>query len=194
MPMPTGPAGPHNNADVTFASMMIEHHKGAIAMADLAPSRADSDQVKQLAAKIKAAQAPEIDQMSDWLAAWAPDTDMNGMPLTKTSASPTSSDMGSMPGMDHGTGHGDTGGSASSGAAMPGMMTEQQMQQLTAAKGAAFDKLFLQMMIAHHQGAIDMAKTEQADGANPSALKLANSIITSQTAEITTMQDLLKTL
>ncbi|MCO6008008.1 DUF305 domain-containing protein [Actinoallomurus purpureus] len=56
----------------------------------------------------------------------------------------------------------------------------------------AQDVMFAQMMIKHHQGAVSMAKTEQAQGANPDAKTLAGSIITSQTAEITTMQNLLK--
>ena len=175
MPMPAGPAGPHNQADVTFAQMMLVHHRGAVQMADLAPTRAASTKVKDLAAKIKAEQTPEIAQMSGWLSAWAPDTDMNGKPMTTA--------MHSMPGMADG-----------SASAMPGMMSDARMAQLTAANGAAFDKLFLQLMITHHQGAVEMAKTEKAAGQNPSALALADSITSSQNAEITTMQDLLKGL
>jgi uncharacterized protein (DUF305 family) len=179
MPMPAAPAGPHNQADIAFAQMMLLHHQGAIAMADLAPTRASSAAVKALAMKIKAAQTPEIKQMSGWLAAWAPATDMNGMPIRTSSGA-----VGGMSGMNQPTG--------TTAAAMPGMMSDAQMTQLTAASGAAFDKLFLQLMITHHQGALTMAKTEKAAGQNPSALALANSIITSQTAEIATMQDLLK--
>lgn len=182
MPMPSAPAGPHNAADITFASMMLVHHKGAIAMAELAPARASSAQVKALAAKIKAEQAPEITLMTGWLSAWQPATDMNGKPMTTTS----SMAMGSMGGM--------ASGSGMTTAAMPGMMSDQQMAQLTAAKGAAFDKTFLTMMIAHHKGAVEMANTEKSGGSSPEALALAQSIVTSQTAEITTMQDLLKTL
>ena len=77
------------------------------------------------------------------------------------------------------------------GAAMPGMMSDAQMSQLTAATGAAFDKLFLQLMIVHHQGALAMAKTEQASGQNPAAKALATSITTSQTAQISQMQAML---
>lgn len=173
MPMSKSGAstGQHNDADVTFAQMMIEHHRGAIEMADLAPSRAASDKVKQLAAKIKAAQAPEIEQMSGWLTAWG------------TGPAASSSAMGSMSGMAQGS---------STSSAMPGMMSGEQMTQLTAATGAAFDKMFLQLMIAHHQGALEMSKTEKTSGQNPDAQALADSIISSQTAEIATMQELLK--
>lgn len=76
---------------------------------------------------------------------------------------------------------------------MPGMTTKD-MADLKAAKGKAFDKLFLQLMIVHHQAGIDMAKTELVKGRNPQALSLAASIVSSQTAEITRMQTMLKTL
>ena len=171
MPMPAAPAGPHNQADITFAQQMTAHHRSAIAMADLAPTRAASSQVKALAAAIKAAQAPEITKMTGWLAAWAPETDPNGMPNTTASSA-----MGGMNGS----------------AAMPGMMTDEQMSRLTAASGAAFDKMFLQMMVTHHQGALTMATTEKAQGSSPAALQLAGEIITSQTAQISQMQTLLK--
>lgn len=149
-------------------------------MSDLAPTHASSAQVKILAAQIKAAQAPEITMMAGWLAAWVPATDMNGMPNT---TAPSGGAMGGMGGM--GT---DTAGTTG---AMPGMMTDAQMSQLTAATGAAFDKLFLQMMIVHHQGALTMAQTETAQGGNPEALALAKSITTSQTAQITQMKTML---
>jgi len=77
---------------------------------------------------------------------------------------------------------------------MPGMMSEAQTQQLTDASGVEFDRLFLEMMIMHHQGAIEMSDTEIAEGSNPAALALAESIKTSQTAEIAEMQQLLQTL
>ncbi|GAA0371319.1 DUF305 domain-containing protein [Actinoallomurus spadix] len=72
-----------------------------------------------------------------------------------------------------------------------GMMSDQDMKKLDSLSGKAFDKAFLQMMIQHHQGAITMAKTEQAQGSNADAKALAGSIITSQSAEITTMRNLL---
>ncbi|HZM68072.1 MAG TPA: DUF305 domain-containing protein, partial [Nakamurella sp.] len=75
---------------------------------------------------------------------------------------------------------------------MPGMMSDADMQQLTAASGTAFDRLFLQQMIVHHQGALEMADTEIAQGSNTAALTLALAIKTSQTAEITEMQQMLK--
>ncbi len=74
---------------------------------------------------------------------------------------------------------------------MPGMMTEEDMLKLQAAKDAQFDRMFTKLMIAHHQGAITMAKTEQSDGVDPKAKELAKAIETTQQAEIERMQELL---
>jgi uncharacterized protein (DUF305 family) len=174
-----------NDADVAFAQMMIVHHQGAIQMADLAPSRAQNQDVLALAARIKAAQAPEIDQMTSWLTAW-------GAAPSMMSGSATSG-MGGMDmgGMDMG---GTTSAAESSAMSMPGMMSGDQMQQLESASGAAFDKMFLELMIVHHQGAIEMAETEIADGSNPEAVALAQKIKSDQTAEIAEIQALLQTL
>ncbi|MEV0030557.1 DUF305 domain-containing protein [Nocardia sp. NPDC050793] len=74
---------------------------------------------------------------------------------------------------------------------MPGMMPAEEMSALQAASGAEFDRMWLEMMIEHHAGAIDMAKTELADGVNPDAQALARSVITAQEAEIATMRTML---
>ena len=74
---------------------------------------------------------------------------------------------------------------------MPGMMTMDEMQDLETASGAEFDRMFLTMMIEHHQGAVAMARTEQAGGSNEAATQLAQEIEAAQTAEIATIKDLL---
>jgi uncharacterized protein (DUF305 family) len=74
---------------------------------------------------------------------------------------------------------------------MPGMTSGADMAKLRTATGKDFDKLFLQMMIAHHRGAIQMAQAEQTRGANWDAKALAGRIITNQQAEIATMQKML---
>ncbi|MEU4789358.1 DUF305 domain-containing protein [Micromonospora tulbaghiae] len=154
-----------NDADVMFAQMMIPHHQQAVTMADLAPTRASDTELKDLAARIKAAQDPEITTMKGWLTAW-------GKPMDLPSDH-------SMPGMTSG---------------MPGMMSEQQMKNLAAANGAAFDKMFAELMIAHHNGAIDMAKAEQADGSNPEAKALAARIASDQATEVQTLRKILDRL
>lgn len=87
-----------------------------------------------------------------------------------------------MPGMDHDMG--DMEG-------MPGSMSSDDMDRLTGLSGSEFDREFLTMMISHHQGAVDMATTEQTDGTNPHAVALAVQIITDQTGQIGEMQALL---
>ncbi len=77
---------------------------------------------------------------------------------------------------------------------MPGMtgsMSDNDMKKLEAAKGAEFEKMWLGMMIQHHQGAVDMAKTELSKGSNADAKALAQKIIDAQQAEITEMRGLL---
>lgn len=77
---------------------------------------------------------------------------------------------------------------------MEGMMSAADLDKLTAAQGAEASKLFLTQMIAHHEGAVDMARTEVTDGKNADAVDLAKSIVSSQESEITQMKDLLTTL
>ena len=73
-------------------------------------------------------------------------------------------------------------------------MSEEQMTQLEGATGPAFDRMFLEMMTEHHQGAIDMAETEVASGSHPEVIELAEKVIADQTAEIEEMQALLELL
>ncbi|MFD8035625.1 DUF305 domain-containing protein [Streptomyces sp. NPDC059717] len=86
--------------------------------------------------------------------------------------------MGDMPGMDMGD----------------GMMSDKDMKELEAMKGTEFDKMFAQMMIDHHNGAISMAKPEQKDGKNADAVKMAGDIVTGQSAEVTQLQSILNRL
>ena len=152
-----------NSADVSFAQDLIPHHRQATEMAELAADRTTNSRVSALAAKIIAAQQPEIEAMSGWLKSWDKKV----------------SDDSSMGGMDHG----------SSG--MPGMMSMDEMSSLKGSSAGQFDQMFLTMMISHHKGAIEMAATEEADGTYLPALKLAKKIQTDQAAEIVTMEALL---
>ena len=155
-----------NDADVEFATMMIPHHAQAISMADLALKQATDPKVKALAPNIKAAQGPEIERMSGWLTGW-------GAPVPGADGG---SDMSGMEGMGDQTG---------------GMMSDKEISSLNNATGAAFDRMWLQMMVKHHQGAVEMAETALHEGANPQAKKLARSIIDSQSAEIAEMKSIL---
>lgn len=165
-PSPAQVTTDHNGADITFAQNMIPHHQQAVEMAAMAESRASDPKVKALAAKIKQAQQPEIEQMTRWLTEW-------GAPLPSMPA-PTGGQSGHR-------GHGD----------MTGMMTAEEMSAMGAATGAEFDRMFLQLMIRHHQGAVQMAGTEQQQGENAAAKDLAGRIITVQNDEIAQMQAML---
>ncbi|MDR3662161.1 MAG: DUF305 domain-containing protein [Mycobacterium sp.] len=92
------------------------------------------------------------------------------------------------------TGFGKPAPSATMAHSMPGLMTPQQMTELTGLSGAAFDKMWLQMMVAHHQGAITMANDELKNGTNPDAKKMAQAIVTAQQGEIDTMNGMLATM
>jgi uncharacterized protein (DUF305 family) len=171
---PTAPSSrpsDHNQADVAFAQQMIPHHSQALDMAKLVAGHTTNSKVVDLAGRIEQAQEPEIQRMSSWLNAWGARAgrmgDMPGMPSDQP-----------MPGMN-----------APSG--VPGMMAADEMTRLEQANNAEFDRMWLQMMIQHHQGAIDMARTELAGGVNSEAKSLAQSIIDGQQAQITEMKGIL---
>ena len=162
-PMTSAPPGAaFNDADVMFAQMMIPHHEQAVEMATMAETRANDPELKQIAARIKAAQAPEITTMKGWLTAW-------GQP------------------MEAAGGHGGHGG-------MPGMMADEEMTQLVAAKGVDFDRMFCRMMTAHHGGAKQMAGDEDAKGSHPDVKALAAQIMKTQYAEVEALQKILDRL
>lgn len=154
----------HNEADTMFAQMMIVHHEGAIEMADMAIEHAESRQVRSLAEEISTAQGPEIETMTSWLGAWEE-------PMMATSE----------------TGQRDHGGMQ-----MDDMTQEEAMTELARLSGAEFDTRFLELMIAHHQGAVQMAEDELNKGQNPWARELAQQIIKDQRAEINQMQDMIE--
>ena len=159
-----------NDADVAFATDMIPHHAQATEMANLTLGRKGLDpKIAGLAEEVRATQTVEIETMVDWLSAW-------GEPVPETA-------------QDHANAHG--GGGEMDHGDMPGMMSEDELSRLEAASGAEFERMWLEMMIEHHEGAVEMAATEEADGAFPGAVKLAEDIQSSQQKEIDLMQRLL---
>jgi len=113
-------------ADIKFMQGMIGHHAQAIEMTTLLATRTESDDMRKLAKRIELSQADEIKMMQEWL-------------RNHGQAAPSEHEHHMHPGM-----------------LMPGMLTPEQMEQLAAARAAAFDKLFLQFMIRHHDGALVM--------------------------------------
>ncbi|HET6286431.1 MAG TPA: DUF305 domain-containing protein [Amycolatopsis sp.] len=164
----TGAPGPvnrdqPNDADVEYMTMMVPHHQQAKVMTDLVPGKTANEQIRAIAGRISVAQDGEVAMMKAWLAD-------RGKPV---------------PGEGH-AGHG--GGHEH--ALMPGMATEAQLADLRAANGVAFERLFLDLMIAHHQGALTMAETQLGKGVEIKAQEMAQEVITGQTAEIERMKSM----
>ena len=161
----------HNNADVSFASDMLQHHAQALAMVDLTRGRTLGPEVKALTEQIQAAQTPEIETFTKWLTAWG-----EKVPETVRDHANADHDMGSM----------DMGSDSD----MPGMMSSKEMEDLKDASDSEFSNMWLTMMIKHHEGAVEMAKTETEKGRYKPALDLAENISTSQSKEIDIMKGL----
>lgn len=159
----------HNDADVSFAQDMVQHHAQALAMVNLTAERPVEPEFEALASRIREAQAPEIETMVDWLDEW-------GEEVPETSNDHEHADMGTMP-------HGSED--------MPGMMSADEMADLEDAADADFQELWLELMIRHHEGAIEMSGTEVDEGRFKPAVDLAESIIDAQTEEIDEMKMLL---
>ena len=165
---------PYVQADIDFMSGMIGHHAQAIVMARMAPTHGASASIRILASRIISAQEDEIVTMQQWLA---------DRRLPVPEPRPTGMRM-MMNGVEHDM-------------RMPGMLTEAQMTQLDAARGADFDRLFLTFMIQHHGGAVQMVQqlfSSYGGGQNDTVFKLASDVNVDQRTEIARMQHMLSDL
>ncbi len=160
-----------SQADVEFMQGMIMHHGQAVAMTDLIPSHTEDAEIRALGARIGLSQADEMKFMKRWLRARGESVSMA---------------MAGMPDMDK---------NGSPMAAMPGMLTPKQMDELRQAKGAEFDRLFLTGMIQHHNGALVMVKQlfdTPGAGQDAELFDFATDADNTQRAEIAIMQNMLK--
>jgi uncharacterized protein (DUF305 family) len=151
-------------ADVRFMQGMIPHHAQALEMTALVRRHATTDAVRQMALRMEISQRDEIALMEAWLRE-------RGEPVE-------------MPGMG-GMGHVHL---------MPGMLTPEQMEELGDARGVEFDRLFLEYMIQHHLGAIDMVAelfATSGAGQESTVFKFAEDVDADQTMEILRMQSIL---
>jgi len=146
-----------NGADLYFVSMMVLHHTQALRMARLADDRASDARVRAVAERITAAQAPEILMLKAWLSA-------RGQRIPDSQAS---------------AGHGHR--------EMPGSVTQVRMAALAQAKGAQFDRLFLDLMRSHHAGAVQMAADVTTAGSDLAVQEIAAETSVGQAAEIRRM-------
>lgn len=151
-------------ADVKFMQGMIGHHAQAVEMTALLPSRTSRDDMKMLALRIDVSQADEIKMMQHWL-------EVRGQPLPD----PHAHHM-----------HGAT--------LMPGMLSQEEMARLAAARGAEFDRLFLEGMIKHHEGALTMVQelfSTPGAGQEGDIFAFASDVDADQRMEIDRMRSML---
>jgi uncharacterized protein (DUF305 family) len=161
----------YSPADARFMHGMIAHHNQALAMTGLARTRSQRDDLRLLAQRIEVSQRDEIGQMQRWLRDHHAEVQR---------ADPSH--------VHH---------AASGHDVMPGMLTEAEMSRLSSASGVEFDRLFLEYMIRHHEGALAMVK--QLFGTNgaaqaPEVYQLATDVDSDQRAEISRMRALLAAL
>jgi uncharacterized protein (DUF305 family) len=164
------------DADTSFMQGMIMHHSQAVEMVALLRTRGESKELQALGDRIAISQTDEIKYMKQWL-------EDRGKPTSM----PMKHDMKGMEGMD-------MKGMDMSMPMMPGMLSPQQMKDLEAAKGAAFDHLFLTGMIQHHTGALTMVdELYNTPGAGQDSIlfDFATDIDNTQRAEIRIMQAML---
>ncbi len=162
-------------ADVDFMTGMIGHHAQALIMSAMAPQNDAGPEILILTSRITNAQKDEIATMQNWLRdrkQEVPEVHIDGTML-----------------MVHGGGE--------HAMHMPGMLTQEQLDELDMAKGVDFDRLFLTYMIQHHQGAVSMVKelfSHDGAGQDELAFKVANDINVDQLTEIARMELMLKAL
>ena len=163
---------PYSDADIEFMSGMIPHHAQAVVMAGWAPTRGASKEVQILCERMVVAQRDEIALMQQWLRE-------RGLPVPD--AASTRHRMKMPNGMEHDM-------------LMPGMLSDEEMAALDKARGPEFDRLFLEGMIRHHQGAVDMVdKLFKTYGAaqDETVFRFATDVHADQNIEINVMKDLL---
>lgn len=159
-----GSSAPSTDADIRFMQGMIAHHAQAVEMSDLVDSHTSSADMHKLAQRIQASQTDEIKMMEQWLAAHGQEV-------------PSAHTHHAMDAM-----------------LMPGMLTSEEMARLSAAKGREFDRLFLEGMIKHHQGALVMVKELFATpgaGQDSDVFAFASDVDADQRMEIDRMRSML---
>jgi len=177
----------HTEADVLFMQNMIVHHRQALVMSALVPERTEREDIGYLARRIELSQGSEIAFMRRWLElrgeeAPAPDADHADHGAPRAHADPAHH--------GHHAGHVERAGSL-----MAGMLTTEQLEALADAEGPAFDRVFLELMILHHEGALEMvAELLASPGAarDSDIFDLASHVYADQRMEIGRMRAMLQ--
>jgi uncharacterized protein (DUF305 family) len=201
-------------ADARFMQHMIVHHNQAVEMGALIEARSSHRGVQLIGQRIALSQSAEMDMMTNWLQArgepvedehlhhGSHDHGMHGGHSMHDGHDDQSSHGDHASHDDH-SGHGDHAGHGEAAMEevdpreiplMPGMLSEAQMERLAASEGETFDRLFLEGMIVHHQGAIDMVDSLLAvpgSGEDPQLSEFLSHVVSDQTAEILRMRSML---
>ena len=170
-----------HSVEAGFARDMQVHHQQAVDLAMIVRDLTDDPDVRLLAYDIATSQAQQSGQMFGWLADWG---------LPQAPSEPSMSWM-TRPTIDGSGGHEMDMSSVTPGATMPGLATPEQVASLKAATGVEAERIFLTLMIAHHQGGVEMAQAVLARTDNRVVVDLATSIVQAQTSEIAVMQQML---
>lgn len=181
----TAPAGAASapgpeSAEAGFSRDMQTHHNQAVEMSLLLRDRTDDEELRLLALDIATAQAQQAGQMFAWLNVW-------GVPQTSTE--PEMAWM-ALPTLDGG--HDEHSTAHSPGEPMPGLASPEQMAALRDAEGLEAERLWLELMIAHHRGGVEMAEAVLARTENELVTRLANGVVMLQQKEIDYMTELLE--
>ncbi len=181
----TAPAGAASapgpeSAEAGFSRDMQTHHNQAVEMSLMLRDRTDDEELRLLALDIATAQSQQAGQMFAWLNTW-------GVPQTSTE--PEMAWM-ALPPLDGG--HDGQSMTHSAGQPMPGMATPDQMQALRDAEGLEAEVLWLELMIAHHEGGVEMAEAVLARTENELVTRLAGGVVQLQQKEIDYMTELLE--
>jgi uncharacterized protein (DUF305 family) len=175
------PAPTDVGADAGFARDMQVHHAQAVEMSLIVRDRTTDTAIRQLAYDILRTQQQQAGQMYAWLELW-------GLPQASNQAP-----MAWAGGMGHGMPAAGGTGSGGSGAAtaMPGMASAADIERLRTLSGRDAERLYLQLMIEHHKGGVQMAEAALNLAHQPEVLQLAQKVVTAQRSEITLMEGML---
>ncbi|WP_380169133.1 DUF305 domain-containing protein [Jannaschia sp. R86511] len=190
---PAGAATPtEDSVDAGFARDMQVHHGQAVEMSVMVRERSDDPTLRQIALDILLTQQNQQGQMAGWLQLW-------GLPQTSTQpimgwmSGPFADSMTGMPGMEMAEDEAAGGADEPAGNPMEamGLATQEQMTALRDADGVEAERIYLQLMIPHHVGGVQMAEVAQQQADQPQVRRLATSMVNAQSFEITVLQDLL---
>ncbi|CAN5266814.1 DUF305 domain-containing protein [soil metagenome] len=169
------------SVEAGFARDMQVHHNQAVELALIVRDLTDDPDVRTLAYDIATSQAQQSGQMYGWLADWG---------LSQAPSEPSMTWM-TRPALDGGSGHDMATSPTTPGTTMPGLATAEQIASRKAATGVEAERIFLTLMIAHHQGGVEMAQAVLDRSRNRVVVDLATSIVNAQTSEITVMKQML---